>query len=147
MRRLLGMLRDDDEERSRAPQPSLARVEMLAEKMRASGLPVELEVVGVPNGIPPGVDVSGYRIVQEALTNVLKHAGPAIARVDVRYKPDAVEIDVVDDGRGGLTAQGTGNGLLGIRERVAVVGGEVEAGPVADGGFALHARLPYRDAV
>ena len=113
--------------------------------MRASGLPVELEVDGVPNGIPPGIDVSGYRIVQEALTNVLKHAGPAVARVGVRFAPDAVEIDVVDDGRGGLTGRGTGNGLIGIRERVAVVGGEVEAGPRPDGGFAVHARLPYRD--
>ena len=99
----------------------------------------------MPNGIPPGIDVSGYRIVQEALTNVLKHAGPAVARVAVRYTPDAVEIAVVDDGRGGLTGPGTGNGLLGIKERVAVVGGEIEAGPQPDGGFAVHARLPYRD--
>ena len=145
MRRLLGMLRDGDEEHSRAPQPSLERLETLAEEMRASGLPVELEVEGIPNGIPPGIDVSGYRIVQEALTNVLKHAGPAVARVDVRYSSDAVEITVVDDGRGGLTGAGTGNGLLGITERVAVVGGEIDAGPQPDGGFAVHARLPYRD--
>ena len=145
MRRLLGMLRDDDEEQTRAPQPSLGRVEALAEEMRASGLPVELDVAGVPNGIPPGIDVSGYRIVQEALTNVLKHAGPAVARVSVHYTPDAVEITVADDGRGGLTGSGTGNGLLGIKERVAVVGGEIEAGPQPDGGFAVHARLPYRD--
>jgi signal transduction histidine kinase len=145
MRRLLGMLRDDDEEKSRAPQPSLERLPALADEMRASGLPIELHVEGVPNGIPPGVDVSGYRIVQEALTNVLKHAGPAVARVDVRFSADAVEIDVVDDGRGGLTAPGTGNGLLGIRERVAVVGGEIDAGPRREGGFAIHARLPYED--
>ena len=139
------MLRDDDEERSRAPQPSLERLDALAEEMRASGLPVELAIEGEANGIPPGVDVSGYRIVQEALTNVLRHAGPAIAHVGVRFSPDAVEIDVVDDGRGGPTAPGTGNGLLGIRERVAVVGGEIEAGPRPEGGFAVHARLPYRD--
>jgi len=145
MRRLLGMLRDDDEERSRAPQPTLERLDALAEEMRASGLPVELAIEGEANGIPPGVDVSGYRIVQEALTNVLRHAGPAIAHVGVRFSPDAVEIDVVDDGRGGPTAPGTGNGLLGIRERVAVVGGEIEAGPRPEGGFAVHARLPYRD--
>lgn len=145
MRRLLGMLRDDDEEQSRAPQPSLERLEALAEEMRAAGLPVELDVVGAPNGIPPGIDVSGYRIVQEALTNVLKHAGPAIARVGVRYSADAVEITVADDGRGGLTGSGTGNGLLGIRERVAVVGGEIDAGPQPEGGFSVHARLPYRD--
>ena len=145
MRRLLGMLRDDDEEQSRAPQPSLDRLEALADEMRASGLPVELEVEGIPNGIPPGIDVSGYRIVQEALTNVLKHAGPAVARVDVRYAADAVEITVADDGSGGLTGAGTGNGLLGITERVAVVGGEIDAGPQPDGGFVVHARLPYRD--
>jgi signal transduction histidine kinase len=145
MRRLLGMLRDDDEESSRAPQPSLARVEALADEMRAVGLPVELAIEGEPNGIPPGVDVSGYRIVQEALTNVLKHAGPAVARVGVRYGRDAVEIEVADDGRGGLAAPGSGNGLLGIGERVAVVGGELETGPLPDGGFAVHARLPYRD--
>lgn len=143
MRRLLGMLREDDEGRSRAPQPSLERLEALVDEMRASGLPVELEIEGAPNGIPPGIDVSGYRIVQEALTNVLKHAGPAIAHVGVRFSADAVEIDVVDDGRGGLTAPGTGNGLLGIRERVAVVGGEIEAGPRSEGGFAVRARLPY----
>ena len=145
MRRLLGMLRDDDEEQSRAPQPSLGRVEALADEMRASGLPVELDVQGAPNGIPPGIDVSGYRIVQEALTNVLKHAGPTVARVGVRYSTDAVEIVVADDGRGGLTGSGTGNGLLGIRERVAVVGGEIDAGPQPDGGFAVRAWLPYRD--
>ena len=145
MRRLLGMLRDDDEEQSRAPQPSLERLEALADQMRASGLPIELDVQGVPNGIPPGIDVSGYRIVQEALTNVLKHAGPTVARVAVRYSADAVEIVVAADGRGDLTGAGTGNGLLGIRERVAVVGGEIEAGPQPDGGFTVHARLPYRD--
>lgn len=144
MRRLLGMLRDDDGQ-SRAPQPSLERLETLADEMRAAGLPVELEVEGTPNGIPPGVDVSGYRIVQEALTNVLKHAGPTVAHVGVRFSPDAVAIDVVDDGRGAVTGPGTGNGLLGIKERVAVVGGEVDAGPRPDGGFAIHARLPYRD--
>ena len=144
MRRLLGMLRDDDEH-SRSPQPSLERLDVLAEEMRESGLPVELWVEGTPNGIPPGVDVSAYRIVQEALTNVLKHAGPAIAQVHVRFAADGVTIDVVDDGRGGVAAPGTGNGLLGIRERVAVVGGEIETGTRSEGGFAIHARLPYRD--
>ena len=105
MRRLLGMLRDDDEQ-LRAPQPSLERLEALADELRASGLPVELEIEGEPNGIPPGVDVSGYRIVQEALTNVLKHAGPAIAHVRVRFSPEDVQIDVVDDGLGALVHAG-----------------------------------------
>ena len=114
--------------------------------MRASGLPVELEVEGVPNGIPPGIDVSGYRIVQEALTNVLKHAGPAIARVVGALRAGRGR----DHGRrrrraAASPAPGTGNGLLGIKERVAVVGGEIDAGPQPDGGFAVHARLPYRD--
>ena len=145
MRRLLGMLRDDDEEKSRAPQPSLERVEALADEMRASGLPVELEVEGVPNGIPPGIDVSGYRIVQEALTNVLKHAGPGD-----RARRRALLARRGRDRRRRrrsrrLTGPGTGNGLLGISERVAVVGGEIDAGPRRDGGFAVHARLPYRD--
>ena len=114
--------------------------------MRASGLPVELDVEGAPNGIPPGIDVSGYRIVQEALTNVLKHAGPAIAHV-----ARALRARTRSRSRSSTTAAaactgtGTGNGLLGIRERVAVVGGEIDAGPQPDGGFAVHARLPYRD--
>ena len=128
MRRLLGMLRHDDEARPLAPQPSLERLEALADEMRASGLPVEVEVTGTPNGIPPGIDVSAYRIVQEALTNALKHAGPA-SRATACASPNSVEIEVADDGRGALTGPGDGQGLLGISERVAVFGGDLDAGP------------------
>jgi signal transduction histidine kinase len=101
-----------------------------------------LEVVGDPVPLPPGVDLSAYRIVQEALTNALKHAGPARARVVVRYAADAVELEVSDDGPGATDAPGTGHGLVGMRERVALYGGDLQAGRRGDGGWALRARLP-----
>ncbi|HZR94561.1 MAG TPA: histidine kinase [Gaiellaceae bacterium] len=147
MRRLLGMLREDDGEHLRAPQPSLARLDALAEDVRASGLPVEIEVDGETVELAPGVDLAAYRIVQEALTNTLKHAGPALARVRVRYAPDAVELTIEDDGKGpgSTNGVGTGNGLTGIGERVAVVGGAIETGPRPEGGFRVHAVLPYGD--
>ena len=143
MRRLLALLRDSDEELSRSPQPSLARLDALAEQLRASGLPVDLEVSGDPRGVPPGVDSSGYRIVQEALTNVLRHAEHARALVQVRFRENDLEICVTNDGAARHLHPGNGHGLLGIRERVAVVGGEVEAGPRPEGGFRVQARLPY----
>ena len=143
MRRLLGLLREDDEQLALAPQPSLALLEALAEQMRTSGLPVEIERVGDPVELPPGVDLSAYRIVQEALTNALKHAGPARARVVVRFGADDLELEILDDGPGGTNGDGAGHGLIGIHERVTVVGGEVQAGPRVEGGFAVRARLPY----
>jgi signal transduction histidine kinase len=143
MRRLLGLLRESDDELARAPLPSLARIDELAEEVRSSGLAVELEVQGEPVELPPGVDLSAYRIVQEALTNALKHAGPARARVLIRYGADAVELEIVDDGRGRVPGNGTGNGLVGLRERAAIVGGELDAGPRGEGGFAVRAALPY----
>jgi signal transduction histidine kinase len=144
MRRLLGLLRQDDEELARSPQPSLARLESLAAHVRASGLPVEVRIEGEMPQLPPGVDLSAYRIVQEALTNALKHAGPASAHVRVVYGPRAVEVEVTDDGRGnGSSTADGGHGLVGIRERVALVGGQLEAGPIEGGGFAVRARLPY----
>lgn len=143
MRRLLGLLRSDDDAPF-VPQPSLDRIEALADEMRASGLPVEVSVEGDPVALPPGVDVSAYRIVQEALTNALKHAGPTQARVHIAYEDDAVLVEVVDDGaEEAPVAPGSGNGLVGIRERVALVGGEVHAGPRVAGGYAVSARLPY----
>jgi len=145
MRRLLGLLREGDEDLLHAPQPSLARLEALATRVRASGLPVEVTVEGEPVELPPGVDVSAYRIVQEALTNALKHAGPARAHVLVRYGDGAVEVEVADDGRGNGVGGGSGHGLVGIRERVAVYGGDFAAGSGPDGGYAVRARLPYGD--
>lgn len=142
MRRLLGMLRQDDEQLALAPQPSLTRIDELVGTLEASGMPVDLRVEGDPVELPPGVDVSAYRIVQEALTNALKHAGPARARVTVRYTRDDLELEIVDDGTGNGSAGGTGHGLAGIRERVAVYGGELEAGQRPAGGYALRARLP-----
>ncbi len=105
-------------------------------------MPVELEIHGDVQSVPPGVDLSAYRIVQEALTNVLKHAGPSTARVTLTYDTDALDIRVADDGAGGAV-NGTGHGLIGIRERVAVVGGEITAGSRPEGGFEVVARLPY----
>lgn len=149
MRRLLAVLRDTEPDGSNdshhAPQPSLAHLDRLLDHVRTSGVDVELETTGDPAGMPPGVDLSAYRIVQEALTNVLKHAGPARARVRLGYADDALEVHVVDDGPGPTDADPGhhGHGLIGIRERVAVVGGRVEAGPDPGGGFAVRARLPY----
>jgi signal transduction histidine kinase len=141
MRRLLHMLRADDEDLALAPQPSLAHLELLVSQVRDAGLPVDLRVEGERRELPPGVDVSAYRIVQEALTNALKHAGPAEARVWIRFQPDALELEIADTGTGSSNGIG-GHGLAGMRERVAVFGGELESGPRPGGGFTISARLP-----
>ena len=141
MRRLVGVLRSDDDEPDLAPQPSMQRLGDLVERVRRAGLPVDVEIVGEPVELPPGVDISAYRIVQEALTNVLKHAGEAHARLRVVYARASVAIEVSDDGRGGAI-NGAGHGLPGLRERVALFGGELDAGPGEDGGFRVRARLP-----
>jgi signal transduction histidine kinase len=142
MRKLLGMLRAVDEGASLAPQPGLERLHELAGEVSAAGLPVDVRVEGEAVELPPGVDVSAYRIVQEALTNALKHAGPARATVFVRYAADALELEVVDDGSGAGVGGGPGHGLVGIRERVGVYGGDLEAGAQPEGGFRVRARLP-----
>lgn len=142
MRRLLGMLRRDDEEIALAPQPSLRHLDALAEQVRQAGLPVELSVEGDPTELPPGVDLSAYRIVQEALTNALKHAGPATARVIVRYSKDGLQLEIADTGADVAAGDGEGHGLVGMRERVSLYGGKIEAGPQDGGGFAVRARLP-----
>jgi signal transduction histidine kinase len=142
MRRLLGLLRADDEALALAPQPSLGELDRLAAQVREAGLPVEVAIEGEPVELPPGVDVSAYRIVQEALTNALRHAGPARARVLVRYGADELELEITDDGPGIANGAGAGHGLVGIRERVAVYGGELTAGSRVEGGYALRARLP-----
>ncbi len=141
MRRLLGVLRGGDA--ALAPAPGLGNVEDLVESVRTSGVPVEVRVGGVPDAVPAGVDLTAYRIVQEALTNVLKHAGPASATVDVQYAPGLVIVEVADDGRGGAVAPTGGHGLLGMRERVAVFGGDLVAGPKPGSGFRVRATLPY----
>ncbi|GAA0277880.1 sensor histidine kinase [Cryptosporangium japonicum] len=143
MRRLLGVLRSP-EAASRAPQPDLGQLETLVGQVRESGLPVTLEVSGDLGSVPAGAGLSAYRIVQEALTNTVKHGGPsASAAVGLAVEPDGLSVSVVDDGRGAAAANdGAGLGLLGMRERAAAVGGEVTAGPRAGGGFAVTAWLP-----
>ena len=143
MRRLVGLLREGEDELALAPQPTLSQLDHLADQVRAAGLPVEISIEGQPIELPPGVDLSAYRIVQEALTNALKHAGPASARVRLHYAADGLEVDISDDGRGTGNGDAGGYGLAGIRERVSVVGGELEAGRQTNGGFAVRARLPY----
>jgi signal transduction histidine kinase len=142
MSRLLGLLRKKDEGLALAPRPSLAQVDALVQTVRDAGVPVELSVEGEPRTLPAGVDVSAYRILQEALTNVVKHAGPARASVVVRYGGRAVEVQVSDDGRGHADGNGLGYGLAGMRERVALHGGTLEAGSGKGGGFTVKARLP-----
>ena len=153
MRRLLAVLRDTEQEpgavaiaaEDHAPQPSLAHIDGLVADVRASGLRVELVSEG-SREVPPGVDLSAYRIIQEALTNVIKHAGAARATVRLEYAADELRISIRDDGSGRATSSdysGSGHGLIGIRERVAVVGGEVQSGPRLDGGYEVWVRLPY----
>jgi signal transduction histidine kinase len=142
MSRLLGMLREGGEELGLAPQPGVVDLEALLEQTRQAGLPAELTVEGSPRPLPPGLDLSAYRIVQEALTNTRKHGGDARAQVRLRYRPDALDIDVVDDGDGSGNGGGGGYGLIGLRERVAVFGGTLELGPRPEGGYAVHATLP-----
>ena len=143
MRRLLGLLRESEDQLALAPQPSLVRIDDLVEQVRDAGLPVELAIEGEPTELPPGIDLSAYRIVQEALTNALKHAGPATARVTLRYGEDSLELEIADDGSGSAAGNGGGHGLVGIKERVAMLGGQVEAGGRLAGGYTVRARLPY----
>jgi signal transduction histidine kinase len=145
MARLLGMLRRDGEELGLAPQPGLDELETLVEQTRRAGLPVELRIEGAPRPVPLGADLSAYRIIQEALTNTRKHAGEASAAVTVRYGPEALELEIVDDGSGSGNGDGGGHGLVGMHERVALFGGELQAGPQPSGGFRVHARLPLAE--
>jgi len=142
MRRLVGMLRTDDDD-PLAPQPGLGDLPVLVGQVRDAGLPVELQVEGEARELPVGLELSAYRIVQEALTNALKHAGDARATVRVRYTDDSLELEVVDDGAGaqGQVASG-GHGLVGMRERVALYGGRFEAGRRPAGGFTVRVLLP-----
>jgi signal transduction histidine kinase len=144
MRRLLGLLRREDRELATVPQPSMAHLEQLLGRVREAGLPVTLEIEGHPRPLPPGLDLSAYRIIQEALTNTLKHAGRARACVRVRYGDRDLELEIADDGDAASNGAGGGLGLAGMRERVRLFGGEVEAGKRAGGGYAVRARLPLR---
>jgi signal transduction histidine kinase len=145
MRRLLGVLRDEDGTRAHAPAPGLGDLASLAAEVRTAGVDVSLHLDGDRAHVPPSVDLSAYRVVQEALTNVIKHAGPgATATVTVGCTTGEVCIEIIDDGRGAAAvAAPGGHGLLGMRERVAVWGGELVAGPRPGGGYGVRARIPF----
>jgi signal transduction histidine kinase len=151
MERMLGMLGTTEVGgEAPGPQPGIGDIEALAARVSAAGLPVEVSIEGQPVPLPASVDLSAYRIIQEALTNVLKHAGPAQASVEIRYGPDSLELVIVDNGHGAPSDAadnhaGGGRGLLGMRERVALFGGEIEAGPRPQGGYRVHAKLPLQD--
>lgn len=142
LRRLLGIMREEDAAAERAPQPGLANLEALVETVREAGLPVDLRVEGRPAPLPSGLDLSAYRIVQEALTNSLKHSGAERATVAVTYGDRVLDLEVSDDGRGRTPARSAGHGLAGMRERVALYGGELESGPRRGRGYRVRARLP-----
>ena len=143
LRATLGVLRSAEG----GDDSGLCQLDSLVERARAAGLPVTVTVTGTERPLPPGVDQAAYRIVQEALTNVSRHAGPARASVDLHYTPETLSIQVVDDGRGAVTPAGAGPsgpglGLAGMRERVSALGGRLQAGPQDDGGFRVRAELP-----
>jgi signal transduction histidine kinase len=142
MRRLLAAMRADGDEAELAPQPGLDGLDSLVEEVGRAGLPVRLHVDGEPFPLPRAIDLSAYRIVQEGLTNALKHARATRADVTVRYDPNEVQLEVRDDGMGSATTDGLGHGLVGIRERVKIYGGEMSAGTANGGGFLLSTRLP-----
>ncbi len=146
MRRLLGAMRHDDEHLELAPQPGLDDLDALLDEVRRAGLPVRLRVGGEPVPLPRAIDLSAYRIVQEGLTNTLKHARASQADVLVRYGPDELQIEVRDDGDGTSTDDGLGHGLVGVRERVKIYGGEMSTGAATGGGFILSTRLPLTGA-
>ncbi|GAA3972533.1 sensor histidine kinase [Actinomadura viridis] len=149
MRRMLGVLRESDDAGPYVPQPGVAQLTELVEQIRDAGLPLDFGVEGVPLEMSEGRQLAVFRIVQEALTNTLKHGGPrASARVLLHYGDDAIELRVTDDGRGAAAVpDGRGHGLLGMRERAAVYGGRVEAGPRPGGGFEVVALIPVREEV
>jgi signal transduction histidine kinase len=142
MRRLLGAMRSDGDGVELGPQPGLDALDSLVEDVSSAGLPVRVHVVGEPFPLPRAIDLSAFRIVQEGLTNALKHAHASRAEVTVRYRPDKVELEIADDGTGPATTNGHGHGLVGIRERVNIYGGEMRAGAAPAGGFVLSAHLP-----
>jgi signal transduction histidine kinase len=145
IRRVVGVLRED--EAVLDPAPGATAVEALVQRVNAAGLPVELEVHGSVEALPAAPDLAVYRIVQESLTNTLKHAGASKARVSIHRRPDRVSVEVVDDGRGVSPGrhQNSGNGLRGMQERITALGGTFHAGAAADGGFAVRAELSLEE--
>jgi signal transduction histidine kinase len=141
MRRLLAAMRTEGDAVELMPQPGLDRLAPLVDGMSRAGLPVHLHVEGEPVPLPAAIDLSAYRIVQEGLTNALKHAGASKAEVTLRYRPEELHIEVRDNGAG-PSGNGVGYGLVGVRERVKIYGGEMTAGKGAEGGFVLSTRLP-----
>ena len=146
MRRLVGLLREHGTMPEFAPQPSLRTLDILIGTVREAGLEVELDVQGQERELPPGVDLSAYRLVQEALTNTLKYAGPAQAWVTLRWRDDELELEVANNGHSETASNGTGHGLAGMRERVALCGGTLETGPRDGGGFVVRCHLPLGSA-
>jgi signal transduction histidine kinase len=143
MHRLVEIIRSDDERASLSPPPGLRDLDRLVDQVREAGLPVDFAVEGTPTDVAPGVDLSAYRIVQEALTNALRHAGTATARVRITYAAADLGLEITDTGApASATDQRDGLGLVGMRERAALVGGSLDAEPVAGGGFVVRARLP-----
>jgi signal transduction histidine kinase len=149
LRATVGVLRDSAPQAPRAPAPGLAELERLVESAAGAGVRVEVSVAGRPRPLPAAVDLTAYRIAQESLTNVVRHAHASVAIVTVRYDPEAIVLEVEDDGSAaanGATAADDGHGLMGMRERAVAVGGTLRAGAVPGGGFRVHARLPTRGA-
>jgi signal transduction histidine kinase len=142
MRWLLGAMRHDGQGLELAPQPGLDRLDALLEEVGRAGLPGRLYLDGDPFPLPRAVELSAYRIIQEGLTNALKHAHASRADVTVRYGSNELWIEVRDDGRGAVAGDGHGHGLVGIRERVKIYGGDMTSGAGTDGGFVLRTRLP-----
>ena len=142
MRRLVGLLREQGATPEFVPPPTMRAVDILVGTVRESGLSVELDVEGEPQELPPGVDLAAYRVIQESLTNALKYAGPAHAWVTVRWADDGLELEIANDGKSEARGRGGGHGLAGLRERVSLVGGAIEAGPRDGGGFVVNASLP-----
>ncbi|WP_447037890.1 sensor histidine kinase [Streptomyces sp. DSM 118878] len=149
LRRMLRVLRaedgDDEDGAPEAPMPGLARLDEMVDRVRAGGIPVELRVTGTPRPLAPGVELCAYRVVQEALTNVLKHAGGAGTAVELAYRHRHIEVSVINDGEGVIPDKvrtGAGHGLIGMRERAKLYGGTISIGPLSEGGFAVRLTLP-----
>jgi signal transduction histidine kinase len=142
LRRMLGILRGGPDGAGLDPPPRLAHLDRLVDQVKRTGASVELDVSGTPRTLAPGLELCAYRVVQEALTNVVKHAGRARAQVSVRYRARDLTLEVIDDGPGPANGQPGGHGLAGMRERVALYAGQLETGPRPEGGFRVQAPFP-----